>query len=252
MALKKVEREIPRVWEIDWAIPAAEGGTCWEAYDWLLDTAEDLGQSEVTIVGATYDALGRLGFAIGSSEAQHLRVLPHRYRVNGIVVNGVTTRGSWYVRGPVLVAWADDQVLTEIEGHRPCAIAAVAAWPDYVATWRSVYRPGRIGQVRSEQEAEYDTASVEEIDPRVADALGGAAAMVNESHAVLTTHERESMAGALIALRAAEMPVEPDAVRAHLMAAGWQGRLVDQVLTLAERIDRGETPKHSHFQLDAR
>lgn len=57
------------------------------------------------------------------------------------------------------------------------------------------------------------------------------------------------MAGALVALRSAGIPVDQEALRAYLMAAGWQGRLVSQVLELVDRIDRGQTPRHSHFQL---
>ncbi len=249
MGLPPNKRAIPRVWEVDWAIPAEEGGTRWEAYGWLLDTAGELGVSEVTIVGATYESLGRLNSAIGSTEAQSLRVQPHRYRAGGVTVKGVTTRGFWHVRGPVLVAWAGDQILTEVEGQRPQAIAAVTTWPDDVATWRSVYHPSRIGQVRSDQEAEFDTAVVEEIDSRVADVLRGAAASVNENHAVLSTHERETVAGALIALHTAGIQVDAVAVRGYLMAAGWQGGLVDQVLQLAKRVDRGERPHHRPFQI---
>jgi hypothetical protein len=238
-------REIPRIWEADWAIPPAEGGTRWEAYDWLLEMAGELDADEVSIVASTYDSLGNLDWAIGASEAQRLRVQPHEYKVGGITVRGVSRRGFWHVRGPVLVAWPDDQVMAEIEGKKPAAIAAVAQWPDDVATWRSVYEPIRIGQVRPDQEAEFDTATVAELDPQVADAIRGAAAIVNENHAVLSTHEREAMAGALVALRSAGIPVNKEALRAWLMAAQWQGRLVNQVLELADRVDRGETPKHS-------
>ncbi len=243
------KRDIPRVWEVDWAIPPAEGGTPWEAYDWLLETAAQLGATEVSIVASTYDSLGHLNWAIGASVAQWLRVQPHEYKVGGITVRGVSRRGFWHVRGPVLVAWPDDQVMAEIEGKRPAAIAAVAQWPDDVATWRSVYGPTRIGQVRPEQEAEFDTATVGELDPRVAEIVRSATAIVNENHAVLSTHEREAMAGALVALRNAGIPVDTEALRAYLMSAGWQGRLVSQVLELADRIDRGQTPRHSHFQL---
>jgi hypothetical protein len=139
--------------------------------------------------------------------------------------------------------------MAEIEGKKPAAIAAVAQWPDDVATWRSVYGPTRIGQVRPEQEAEFDTAMVSELDPQVASVIRSAAAIVNENHSVLSTHEREAMAGALVALRRARIPVDREALRAYLMAAGWQGRLVNQTLELADRVDRGETPRHSHFQL---
>jgi hypothetical protein len=197
--------------------------------------AEDLGASEVSIVA---------GWAIGSAEAGAMRVGPHRYRVGGITVHGVSRRGSWHVRGPVLVAWANDQILTEIEGQRPPAIAAVAPWPDDIATWRSVYAPERIGQVRADQEAQFDTATIAALDPRVERAIRGGAAFVNEHHAVLSTHEREAMAGALVALRSANVPVDPHALRAYLMAAGLNGGLVDQVLHLAERVARGETPRH--------
>lgn len=232
-------------------MPPAEGGTCWEAYGWLLDMADELDASEVSIVASTYDSLGNLDLAIGASEAQSLRVQPHEFQVNGITVRGVSRRGFWHVRGPVLVAWANDQVMAEVEGKRPAAIAAVAQWPEDVATWRSVYGPTRIGQVRPDQEADYDTATVSELDPQVAKAIRGAAAVINENHAVLSTHERESMAGALVALRSAGIPVDQEALRAYLMAAGWQGKLVNQTLELSERVDRGETPRHSNFSLSS-
>ena len=244
-----MERDIPRVWEVDWAIPPAEGGTPWGAYDWLLETADQLGATEVSIVASTYDSLGHLNWAIGASAAQWLREQPHEYRVGGITVRGVSRRGFWHVRGPVLVAWPDDQVMAEIERKRPAAVAAVAQWPDDIATWRSVYGPTRIGQVRPEQEAEFDTATIGELDPQVAEIIRSATAIVNENHAVLSTHEREAMAGALVALRNAGIPVDKEALRAYLMAARWQGRLVGQVLELVDRIDRGQTPRHSHFQL---
>jgi hypothetical protein len=238
------------VWEVDWAIPASEGGTRWESYEWLLDTADQLDAPEVSIVAATYDALGRLSWAIGEDEASRLRVLPHRYRVDGITVHGISRRGYWHAKGPVLVAWASDEVLTEVEGQRPAAVAVVAQWPDDITTWRSLYGPQRIGQVRADQEAEYDTARLAEPDPRVEQAISGAAVVVNENHAVLSTYEREAMAGALVALRGVDVPVDREALRAYLMAAGWNGKLVGQVLQLAERVERGETPRHVSLQLD--
>jgi hypothetical protein len=249
MALGQQIVEIPRVWEVDWAIPEAEGGTLWEAYDWLLNTATNLGASEVSIVAATYDSLGQLDRAIGSAGANRMRVLPHRYRVDGITVHGVSRRGFWYVRGPVLVAWGNDQVLGEVESQRPAAIAAVAQWPDDIATWRSVYRPQRIGQVRPGQEAEFDTATVAQLDPRVARAISDAAALVNENHTVLSTSERERLAGALVALRSANILVDKEALRAFLMAAGWNGKLAGRVLELAARVGRGETPRHKRIPL---
>lgn len=250
MTLKQDMREIPRAWEVDWAIPTAEGGTRWESYGWLLDTAEELGVSEVSVVAATYDALGRLDLAIGKTEANHLRVLPHRYSVDGITVHGVSRRGFWHVRGPALVAWANNQDLAEIEGKRPPAIAAVAQWPDDIATWRSMHHPERVGQVRTDQEAEFDTAVVAELDPQATQVIRSATAIVNENHSALSTHERESMAGALVALHGANIPVDGEALRAYLMSAGWNGKLIEQVLKLAERVENGETPRHRPFQLD--
>jgi hypothetical protein len=247
MPLGDVRRQIPRVWEVDWALPVAEDGTPWEVYAWLLDAADALGSSEVTILASTYDSLGSLARAIGDSEAQWLRAQPHQYRVGRITVHGVSRRGFWMTRGPVLVAWAHDDVLSEVEGKRPPAIAAVAMWPDDIATWRSVYRPDRIGQVRAEQEADFDTVVAPEIDGRVADALATAISVVNENHAVLSTHEREYVAGALVSLRERNVGVDVEAVRAYLMEAGWSGELINQVLELAERVARGQTPRHRRF-----
>jgi hypothetical protein len=250
VSVREAKREIPRVWEVDWAIPPSEGGTPWAAYRWLLETAAAIGSAEASILGSTYDNLGNLDFALGAHEAADLRSTAHGYRVGGITVRGITRRGSFYIRGPVLVAWATDEVLALVEGQRPPAIAAVASWPDDIVSWRSVYAPERIGQVRAEQEAEYNTVTAQPLDPRARQAIDRAGALVNESHSVLATYEREAVAGAFVALRAANVPVDRDAVRAHLMTAGWNGKLIERVITLAERVARGETPRHRPMTLD--
>jgi hypothetical protein len=149
----------------------------------------------------------------------------------------------------VLVAWADDRALAEVEGHQPAAIAAVADWPDSIKTWLSIHAPERIGGVRAEQEAEFVAPAIVPLDAREAKAFDSVAAMVNEHHSVLSIHEREWLAGALVALRNVGVPVDQDALRGHLMSAGWGGRLIDQAISLAERVARGETPRHRHFSL---
>jgi hypothetical protein len=240
---------IPRIWEVDWALPPEEGGTPWEAYDWAFETADLCGVKEITIVGATYDTLGELDRAIDDPRVASLRVLPHSYKVGPITVTGVSRRGSWYARGVVLVAWATDQVLAEIERQRPAAIAAVATWPDYVAGWRSIHKPERIGQIRPAEEAQFDTAAISGLDPQAAKAIDSAGAWVNQFHAVLDTDERAAVAGALIALRSAGVPVDPNELRVHLMTREWGGRLIDQTVELAERIASGQTPRHRPFRL---
>ncbi|HEX5927246.1 MAG TPA: hypothetical protein VFY45_25745 [Baekduia sp.] len=126
-------------------MPARAGGLAWESYEWALETAERLGVSEVSIVSSTYRSLAVLDWEIGEWEAAQLHVQPHRYQVDGLTVHGVARRGPWHPRGVVLVDCADEQILAEIEGHCPAAIAAVAQWPDDIATWRSAHLPVRIG-----------------------------------------------------------------------------------------------------------
>jgi hypothetical protein len=66
---------------------------------------------------------------------------------------------------------------------------------------------------------------------------------------VLSTFEREVVVGALVALREANVPSDREALRALLMAARWNGKLVNQVLELAERVADRQTPRHRHFPL---
>lgn len=239
--------DIPRIWEVDWAIPPTEGGTPWESYAWAFDTAQRLGVADISIVASTYEALGRLNWAIGSAEASRLRVQPHGYNVSGMTVHGISRRGYWRAHGVVLVAWASDQVLAEIEAQRPAAIAAVAQWPDDIAGWRSIHHPPRIGQTRAEVEAQFSTVAVTPLDPRVERTIDAAAAIVNENHSVLDTDERQLMAGAFIALRQAGIGVPSDALRTHLMTKGWNGKLIERAVELAERVAAGQTPKHRPF-----
>jgi hypothetical protein len=154
VAIPLPNREIPRVWEVDWAIPPEEGGTPWAGYDWLLQTAAELQSDDVTIVAPTYQRFDDLWWTIGEADADALRLAPHTYVVDGIVVHGVTPRGSWRVRGPVLVAWANDEILTKIENRRVVAIPAVASWPSRIAAWRAIYAAARIGQERPDQETD--------------------------------------------------------------------------------------------------
>jgi hypothetical protein len=245
-------REIPRVWEVNWAIPKEEGGTPWEAYTWAFEMAEQLDVGEITIVGATYENFRNLDLAIGFAEADLLQRAPHEYEAGGLLVRGVTSRGNWRVRGVVIVAWANDDVLGKVEGQRPSAVAAIAQWADQITAWRSVYRPERIGQVREEQEAEYAEhagAEVSTLDARATSALNSASAWVNDAHHRLDGEEREALAGALLALHQAGVGVEAVQLRANLMARGWNGDLIEDAVTLAVRVAKGETPHHRHFQL---
>ena len=89
-----------------------------------------------------------------------------------------------------------------------------------------------------------------DLDPRASKAIDGASIGVNRSHWILATDERELIAGALIALRSARVAIDLDALRAHLMAAGWTGSLVVDVLRLAKRIEAGATPRHRKFTLE--
>lgn len=80
----------------------------------------------------------------------------------------------------------------------PAAVAAVAQWLEDISGWRSVYAPGRVGEIRSGQEAEYDAITVPVLDPQAVDLLRSTSGLVNENQSVLSKHEREAMAGALV------------------------------------------------------
>jgi hypothetical protein len=216
---------------------------------WAFDTSQELGVGEITIVGATYPNLGNLNLAIGADEADSLHRPPHEYEAGGLRVRGVTSRGNWYVRGVVIVAWAHDDVLGQVEGQRPAAIAAVVTVPDYIPAWRAAHHPERIGQVRAEDEAEFSGGVVAQLDPRAATALDRAAAWVNDAHQTLDGSEREAVAGVLVALREARVPVDDDGLRARLMARGWNGGLINATATLASRVAKGETPRHRPTRL---
>ena len=240
---------VRRVWEVDWR-PAVDDGAPWAAYPWLLRTAVEIGATEVFVAVASYEVLDRLVSTIGSDQVRKLRRTQRSYRASGVTVRAVSRRGSWWAHGPVLVAWAKDDVLAQVEGMHPPAIAAVAAGPDDIAAWRKVHNPPRIGEVRPDSDAGSETLVVAELDPRVSKAIDGAAISVNRNHWILATDERELIAGALIALRSARVAVDLGAFRAHLMAAGWSGSLIIDVLRLAKRIEAGATPRHRKFPLD--
>jgi hypothetical protein len=79
-------RDIPRVWEVDRAVPEEKGGTPWEAYGWTFETAARLNVREITIVVATYQNLGNVDLAIGADEADLMRRPSHEYEAGGLLV----------------------------------------------------------------------------------------------------------------------------------------------------------------------
>lgn len=227
---------------MDWAIPASEGGSPWEAYDWALDRASELDDPQLTIVGAAYESLGRLDLAVGREEANRLRVQPHAYSTSGIRVQGVTTRGYWSCKGVVLVAWANDEVMAEVESQRPAAIAAVATWPDSIPAWLSVYTPERIGQHRPEQEAEFEVPLSQGLDEDQLETLGPLRA-INENHSALATDERYLVARTLLELRRRDRLPDQEPLEEHLMSLGWNGTLIKRTLKLAEDVRAGKNPR---------
>lgn len=218
----------------------------WSAYRWALEKAQEL-ETGVSIVAGTYGNFRKLDDAIGSSEAQRLALGDHAYTVQGVHVRAVPARSTFFVSGVVLVAWATDARMAQVEGQHPAAVAAVASLPDDIAGWRSVHPAERIGEVRPEQESEFDSAPAEPLDPRAAAALSSSGAMINQNHAAMDTDEREGVAGALLAIRAAGLSLDPAAIRAHLMSEHWSGPIIEQALELASRIESGKRPRHRPY-----
>lgn len=243
-------QQVPRVWEIDWSSDGTGAELPWAAYPWALAVARERGTG-VSIVAGAFKTFRNFGPGLGHARAAALYAGSHRYSDQGVVVSAVPATRRFHVGGVVLVAMASDERLAHVEGQRPVAVAAVADWPDAIVEWRSLHQPPRIGESRPDQEAEFDAEPSPPLDPRAVELLRSAGALVNTNHAVLSTHERQRVAGALVALRQAEIPVADAALRAHLMSHGWGGPLIDQVAALAGRVRVGQTPRHDPMSVPA-
>ena len=99
-----------------------------------------------------------------------------------------------------------------------------------------------------EEEAEF-AGGVAQLDPLAVAAFDKVAATVNDAHHTLDSGEREAVAGVLVALREAWVPVDDAALRAHLMGRGWNGGLINATVTLSRRVAKGETPRHRPMRL---
>lgn len=237
-------RNIPRVWEVDWAVDAS--GQPWSAYPWALSQAREL-QTHLSIVAGTYGAFEHLDLAIGRGRAYDLARGSHQFTEGGVHVKAVRATKRFHVSGVVLVAWATDNRLAHVEGQYPAAVAAVPSLPDDIRIWRGTCGAPRIGERRPDIEADFESTTVAPLDPRAAAALSSSGAMINQNHAAMDTDERRSIAGALLAIRDAGLPASADALRAHLMSEGWSGPIINQTLELAQQIAAGKTPSHHSY-----
>ncbi|MTD46300.1 hypothetical protein GKE82_18915 [Conexibacter sp. W3-3-2] len=230
-------REIERAWELD-----RSGGTRpapWESYGWLLDAAHRLEQDEISILVSSYRVFHRIGQGLGSAEARALFEVPHRYAFGGVVVHGVSWRGGWRVRGPVLVVGGDTARLTAVEDAGAPAVAVVTDDPAALGLWRYVYEPLSLGAARTPVEP-----PTEALSDLAAAALRAATDAVNPRRAVLEPAQVRTLAGALVALRNEEFPVPPRDLATFLLSLGWSARLALQGAEIGHRVWSGQTPRH--------
>lgn len=142
-------RSVERAWEIDRSNDTP--GAPWESYGWVLEVAHRLGHDEISILVSTYRVFGRLGPALGTAEARALFDPPHRYAFSGVVVHGVSWRGGWQVRGPVLVVGGDATRLRAVEAAGAPAVAVVTDDPLALERWRRTHAPKVLAATRPAQ-----------------------------------------------------------------------------------------------------
>lgn len=234
-------RNIQRAWEIDRS--RRTPGAPWESYGWLLDVAHRLGHDEISILVSNYRAFNRIGRGLGSAEARALFEQPHRYAFGGVVVHGVSWRGGWRVRGPVLVVGGHTARLTSVEDAGAPAVAVVTDDPATLELWRCVYGPLSLGATRAPFEA-----TAELLSDLAAAALRAATDEVNPRGSVLEPAQARRLAGALVGLRDEEVPVRPRDLATFLLSRGWSGRLALQGAEIGQRVWSGQTPRHDAWR----
>lgn len=157
-------------------------------------------------------------------------------------VEHVTGRGGGgvYRRGAVLMAWPNMDDIAKLTGYSThiSGLCALTWNEDWIRPWVSTVGPDVLGDGTAW--ATHTPA----LDPVLEQALTQLTSMINHANSVGAGFEKDIVVSALMALRAAGVPLDADTMQGWVIANGWSGSNPQELASLVTAINSGTRPRH--------
>lgn len=161
-------------------------------------------------------------------------------------VDHITGRGggSVYTDGPVLMAWADMDDIGKLvqHGSRHIRALCVITWSeDRLGPWVTVMQPTILGDGSA-----WENDLTLDLDPVVVEALKSMTLTINHNNTISAGFEKDIVVSALLALRAAQIPMNSEAMHGWVLANGWSGKNPRRLVKYVDDINAGRRPKATY------
>lgn len=203
-------------------------------FESLLGVALEGEHKTAVVILPTLGHTRRLGDSIGPAHASDLRKRG-RMTARGIDIMRGTHR-DLHVTGtePVLVMWANDDVLVKVDDRQPPVIIAVASATERIGEWLANWGPGPL-------RAETTPAAPpeDEVGADAAAALKGLTAAVNCGSGLLDPRDKQAAVRTYRDLAARGVPCAPRAARIWAVNNGWTAEGARQLETVGREVHVG-------------
>lgn len=200
---------------------------------WLVREARTR-SSDAAVVVPSVGSIEGLSRAIGADGAAFAK--KHRHFVaSGVHVGILSSRTMpTAFHGPVLVPWANDDMVHRAEDMRPGAICALPWTKDDLSEWKRAWNPidVRTGDPIGEMAATISSPLVER-------ALVSLTRTVNLSSGIHHPSDERHAKRLLKSLFLCGEPLDEVEIRTWAISHGWQPRHADDLATLAGKIAAG-------------
>lgn len=158
-------------------------------------------------------------------------------------VEHVTGRGGTYLhgQGPVLMAWPDMDDIGELVRFSSPMIRGlcVITWnADRIRPWVTQMRPQILGDG-----SEWDDDLTPELNPILIEAMKSLTLTINHNNTIAAGYEKDDVVSVLLALDAAGIPMDADAIQGWALAHGWSGKNPSLLAKYVEDINGGKRPR---------
>lgn len=156
-------------------------------------------------------------------------------------VEHITGRGGGMPsrRGPVLMAWADMADIGELVRFSSGVRAlCVITWNEKnLRPWVAAMSPTILGDGSA-----WDNETPD-LDPVLIEALKGLTLTVNHNNTISAGFETDQVVGVLLALHAAHVPMNAEAIQGWTLAHGWSGTHPERLAQYVRDINNGKRPR---------
>ena len=141
--------------------------------------------------------------------------------------------------GPVLMASPDmDDIGKFVRyGRRMTALCVITLAPDQIRAWVTLMKPEILGDG-----SEWQNLSPNP-DPFVVEALKGLTPTVSHSNTIAAGLEKDQVISVLLALHAAGVSLDADAMQGWVLTHGWSGKNPERLAQYVRDINGGKRPR---------